>query len=78
MAYDSHSSASSSRAAVAAASFTTAVYSHAVETHRALYALLLHAELLVDHSAHYAQWEQEPLACLVALLLDRDQRERER
>ena len=40
--------------------------------------LLLHAALLADHSAHYAQWEQERFACLVALVLDRDQRERKR
>lgn len=46
--------------------------------HTVLYALLLHAALLADHSAHYARWEQEPLACLVALLLDRDQRGRKR
>lgn len=79
MACGSHSSQDRARQIdAAAAGFTTAVYSHAVEAHGALYTPLLHAALLVDHSAHYAQWEQEALACLVALLLDRDQRERER
>lgn len=60
------------------AGFTTAVYSHAVKTHTVLYTLLLHAALLTDHSVHYAQWELEPIACLVALLLDKDQRGRTR